>query len=151
MIEIEAETPNQSDARELFSASDALMESLFPPEQNHLVYEDALTKPGSVFLMARQDGKPVGCGAYVPFAAEQAEIKRMFVHEHARGKGVARRILSELEKRARAAGIARMFLETGSLLDAARALYLDAGYVETGPFADYPNSEMSLFFEKRLG
>jgi DNA-binding MarR family transcriptional regulator len=103
------------------------------------------TRPhdGGLFLVARLRGEPIGCGAL-----KGADIKRMWVAEHARGLGVGRRLLTELEARARANGLSCVRLETNGTLEEAQALYRSAGYVEVPAFNDEPYAHH--WFEKRF-
>ncbi len=74
----------------------------------------------------------------------------MFVAETARGLGVGAALLDRLEAEAREKSVPVLMLETGNLLHAAHRLYTRAGFVERGPFGDYPAANSSLFMEKRL-
>jgi ribosomal protein S18 acetylase RimI-like enzyme len=95
-----------------------------------------------VFIVARLRGEPVGCGA---IRLADSYIKRMWVAPAARGLGLGRRILSELE-RLSTSGMAR--LETHNSLPEAINLYRSMGYVEVEPFNDEPYAHH--WFEKRL-
>ena len=79
-----------------------------------------------------------------------AELKRMYVVEEARGLGLARRILAALEEDARAAGRTRMVLETGDRQPEAVALYTSSGYELSAKFGYYRHHEASLCFAKNL-
>lgn len=79
-----------------------------------------------------------------------AEIKRMYVVEAARGLGLARRILAALEDDARAAGRLRMVLETGTKQPEAIALYTSSGYEPCEKFGYYRHYESSRCFAKGL-
>ncbi|MEU7812951.1 helix-turn-helix domain-containing GNAT family N-acetyltransferase [Pseudonocardia sp. NPDC049154] len=95
------------------------------------------TPPAGEFLVATLDGEPVGCvGA--KFGADAAEIKRMWVAPAARGLGLARRLLAEIEERARVHGLRATRLDTNATLVEAIALYRSAGYREVPPFNDNP-------------
>jgi putative acetyltransferase len=74
----------------------------------------------------------------------------MFVVPGCRGMGVGRRILEELESRARASGLQIARLETGIHQADAVALYERAGYRRRAPFGDYCEDPLSLFMEKSL-
>jgi putative acetyltransferase len=150
MITIAPESPRQADVVALIRASDALMQSLYPAESNHLVDVEALARPEVHFVVAREDGRALGCGAFVRGGGNQAEMKRVFVDANARGKGVARAIMEALERDAAKSGIALMQLETGVKQPEAIALYRKFGYVERGPFGTYKPDPLSLFMEKRL-
>lgn len=79
-----------------------------------------------------------------------AELKRMFVVAAARGRGLARRVLAALEEDARAAGRARMVLETGARQPEAIALYTSSGYEPCAKFGYYRHYEDSRCFAKPL-
>lgn len=149
MIEITIEDPDQPEVRALLTASDALMESLYPAESNHLLDVAALQRAGVVFLVARESGRALGCGALVR-SDGWAEIKRMFVESGARGRGIGRRLLRELEAIAMQSGIPLLRLEMGIEQPEALALYRSAGFTEVGPFGDYAPDPLSLFMEKPI-
>lgn len=150
MLSISRESPHQDDVVALIRASDTLMQSLYPAESNHLVDVDSLARPEVHFVVAREDGRALGCGAFVRGAESQAEMKRVFVDPAARGKGVARALMEALERAAAAAGVTLMQLETGIHQPEAIALYRRFGYVQRGPFGGYKPDPLSLFMEKRL-
>ena len=150
MIVIARESPRQDDVIALIRQSDALMQSLYPAESNHLVDIDSLAQPHVHLLVAREDGRALGCGAFVLGDEGQAEMKRVFVAPAARGKGVARAIMAALERDAAGRGVTRMQLETGIKQPEAIALYRKLGYAERGPFGNYQPDPLSLFMEKRL-
>lgn len=100
------------------------------------------------FLMARLDGRPVGCGVLKALDERTGEIKRMWVAPEMRGLGLSRRLLGALEEQARGAGMQRVRLDTNRSLTEARALYEKAGYrpiprYNYNPYADF-------WFEKEL-
>jgi GNAT superfamily N-acetyltransferase len=107
--------------------------------------------PDGVFLVLRDgDGRTVGCGGVCRFDASRAELKRMYVVPEARGRGLGRRLLVELEERARALGYACILLETGDRQPESVGLYTSAGYERIPCYAPYSERSLSLCFEKRL-
>jgi GNAT superfamily N-acetyltransferase len=106
--------------------------------------------PGGRFLVADLDGEPVGCAGWRRHGND-AELKRMFTLDAARGRGVARRMLTAIEESARAAGCARVILETGDRQPEAVALYESAGYRRIPDFGYYAGSEGVLSFARELG
>ncbi|NUP15187.1 MAG: GNAT family N-acetyltransferase [Streptomyces sp.] len=114
--------------------------------------------PNGLYLIAYDElGAPVASGAWrvqdengEGNADGDAEIKRMYVIEQMRGRGLARRILAALEEDARAAGRVRMVLETGAKQPEAVALYLSSGYEPCGKFGYYRHHELSLCYAKAL-
>jgi GNAT superfamily N-acetyltransferase len=113
--------------------------------------------PHGLFLVGYDDGVPVACGGWraheVPspgLRPGDAEIKRMYVVESARGKGLARAVLAELERTATEAGHRRAVLETGLKQPEAIALYRSSGYAEITKFGYYRDEDLSLCFGKEL-
>jgi GNAT superfamily N-acetyltransferase len=108
----------------------------------------------SVVLVARaDDGEALGCGALRALAVDAAEVKRMYVAPAARGRGVAKALLAELEDVARRRGWTTLRLETGPRQPEAIGLYTRAGYrpiAAFGAYVDAPDAEDSLFFERHL-
>ena len=102
-----------------------------------------------MFVVARLDGDPVGCGGLKRIAAAAGEIKRVWTAPAARGLGVARRVLRRLEAEAVAAGFAVLRLDTNRALTEAHAFYLSEGYRDVPRFNDNPYAHR--WFEKRLG
>ncbi len=99
---------------------------------------DDLRPPAGCFLVAYRDGEAIGCGGLKLHGPDPAEIKRVWVDRSARGLGLARRLLTELEDRARAAGAPAVQLDTNRTLTEAIALYRKTGYVEIEAFNDEP-------------
>ncbi|HJU54039.1 MAG TPA: GNAT family N-acetyltransferase [Pyrinomonadaceae bacterium] len=106
---------------------------------------------GTAFVVARLDGRPVGCGAIRPHEPGVAEVKRMYVEPAARGLGVGRRILQELESVAGALGYVAIRLETGVKQPAAISLYERAGYQRIERYGTHAEDPLSICMEKRLG
>jgi GNAT superfamily N-acetyltransferase len=110
-------------------------------------------KPGdrrSAFVVARLDGRAIGCGAIRPFTTETAEVKRMYVAPEVRKVGIGARILSKLESVAKELGYQRLRLETGLKQPGAIALYEAAGFSKVKCHGEYANNPMSICFEKEL-
>lgn len=107
-----------------------------------------LRPPAGLLLVAYLHSEPVGCGAVKHHADAPSEIKRMWVAETARGLGIGRRLLAELEASAARSGATRARLETNRRLTEAISLYRSTGYVEVAAFNDEPFADH--WFEKRL-
>jgi len=149
-MNIKQESPDQGDVIALLNALDAYCGALYPAESNHLMDIASLMGPEVVFLVARgDDGCLLGCGAYVD-RGDYAEVKRMMVDPASRGQGVGGKLLAEITQRARAAGFTSLKLETGIYQPEAIGLYERDGFVQRGPYGDYPLDPLSLFMEKRL-
>lgn len=148
-IHIRSGDPREAGALALLKASHALMESLFPPEDNHYLSVDALRVPEIRFFVA-EDGEDVLGTIALARKEGYGEVKSMFVDPAARGRGVARALLRHVEGVAQEMGVPLLRLETGNLLEAAIALYTAQGFRPCGAFGDYAVNGTSVFMEKRL-
>jgi GNAT superfamily N-acetyltransferase len=107
-----------------------------------------LAPPGGAFVVGLDDGVPVCCGAIKRLPDGACEIKKMFVVDAARGRGVARALLVELERLARELGYDVARLDTGPRQPRAQRMYERAGYVAIANFNANPVA--TFFGEKRL-
>ncbi|CAM5680418.1 acetyltransferase (GNAT) family protein [Streptomyces sp. BK208] len=126
-------------------------------DATHLDPSDFAPPNGHYLIAYDENGVPVASGGWRSQDANDegnldgdAELKRMFVIEQMRGRGLARRILAALEEDARAAGRTRMVLETGTKQPEAVALYTSSGYEPCGKFGYYRFHEESLCYAKAL-
>jgi putative acetyltransferase len=149
MMLIGLESPSAGDVLELLRESDAYHARLYPAASNHLLNAGELARDNVRFLVARREGRAVGCGALLIGRGGEAEIKRMFVTPRLRGRQLGRQILAALESLALVEGVRVVRLETGVRQPAALALYRSHGYVERGPFGSYAADPLSTFFEKQ--
>lgn len=118
-----------------------------------VVDPDDFEPPLGLLLIARADGVPVAMGGFRDLTSEGegiAEIKRMYVPTEHRRKGYSRRILNAIEDAARAAGYARVWLNTGDQQPEAIALYESSGYEAIGGFGHYADEAGAKFYAKRL-
>jgi GNAT superfamily N-acetyltransferase len=101
-------------------------------------------------IVAYENGIPVGCGAIKEFAPDAIEVKRMYVLPDQRGKGIASKVLAELERWAKELNYVRCVLETGKKQPEAIALYNKSGYTNIPNYGQYVNVANSVCFEKKL-
>ena len=101
-------------------------------------------------IVAYQDDKPIGCGAIKEFSKKAMEVKRMYTVPDSRGKGVASRILAELETWASELGFEKCLLETGKRQPEAIELYKKNGYQIISNYGQYEGIDNSLCFEKNI-
>ncbi len=134
--------------QEYFTDLDSRFDAGFDPAQSNPAAVDDLRPPAGLLLVATLRSTPIGCGALKFHGTEPAELKRMWVAESARGLGLGRRLLTELETHAVAYGAQTVRLETNRSLVEAIGLYRSAGYVEVPAFNDEPYAHH--WFEKRL-
>lgn len=152
-LTISQESPWSDGVSTLIELLDEYLFARYPAEARHILDLDQLAQPNIVLLIARVDGTAVGCGAVRIFAdvdPPYAEIKRMFVHPDYRGRGMAKAIIDALESAARERRMSLMRLETGIHQPEANGLYARQGYQLCGPYGEYVDNGISVFFEKIL-
>jgi putative acetyltransferase len=151
-ITISVEPLDGPEARRLLVDLDDYLNSLYRPEENFLDLpaEDVADGRGT-FLVAREHGVAVGCGAIRRISPMAGEVKRMFVAPEARGRGVGGCILAALEEWAVSRGMTRLVLEAGDRQSEAIRLYERAGFVAIPCFGEYADAVLSRCFEKVIG
>jgi putative acetyltransferase len=153
-ISISVEPPRQTDVEALLAAGTAFAHSLYAEENSFLLSTDELERAGVTVYVARDEhGAARGMAALVPLGSDDdatAELKRLFVHADARGRGIAGRLLDRIEADAAGRGIRSLALETGPLQHAAMALYRGRGCEQIELFGQYVGEEFSVCFAKTL-
>ena len=146
MVSIAPEDPASADARWCLSHYFAELAERF--EESFDPARTLPTGPEDLFLLARFDGQPAGCGVLKALDEDTGELLRMWVDRPHRGLGIAGRLLAELERHAVARGHAAVRLYTNRSLAEAKALYRARGYREIARYNDDPYADH--WFEKRL-
>ena len=144
--------PDTPEVLALIAASDAYYVDLYPVESTHLESSDDLKKPNVLFVGCRIDGELAASGAakIMHNDGNYAEIKRVFVLEQHRGKGLSNRVMRFLEDELQQRGVSLFRLETGVKQPEALGLYRKLGYLERGPFGSYRVDPLSVFMEKQV-
>jgi putative acetyltransferase len=155
MTVVEMASGPTAEVRTLIDELDRALASEYSAEQRHGLSLEAIFQPHIEFFIARLDGVAVGCGG-VAFFETFGEVKRMYVRENARGRGIAQALLARIETAMRERSLDVLRLETGARQIAAIRLYERAGFRECGSFGEYAEMkpealEASRFYEKRLG
>ena len=140
--------------RGLIDELEAELSAHYPAEQRHGLKLEAIFRPHIHFFVGSWHGEPAGCGGVALFDGF-AELKRMYVRAELRGLGIASALLERLQAVARGAGIAQLFLETGTSQHAALRFYAREGFVTCPAFGDYaamPQRQIagSIFMRKDL-
>ena len=151
-VEIREVDPAGPDARQCLRAYveelNERWEAGFDPSAGVSAEPHELTPPAGCFLVAYLYGEPIGCGGVKHLPGGPSDIKRMWISPAARGLGLGRRLLHELEQRVRDSGATVARLETNRVLVEAISLYRSAGYREVPAFNDEPFAHH--WFEKPL-
>ena len=163
-----------AEADHLLVLSDEYMAALYPAESNHLVSSESLRTGDAIFLGAFTSstmssssetadqpektrgllsdgdvGECIGCVAARFYReAGYAEIKRLYVQEAYRGRGLSRTLMNAIEAEILAEGVDCARLEMGIYQPEADALYRSIGYRDIPPFGDYLVDPLSQFLEK---
>jgi len=151
-LSIAAEPFESVDAQRLIAALDEHLAGRYAPEERF----GPNLKPAQIasgmgtFVVARADGRAVGCGALRKLDDTTAEVKRMYVEPETRGRGVARGILDHLERVGRDLRVRRLVLETGVYQAEAIALYRSAGFSPVRCWDEYAEALTSVCFEKTI-
>jgi DNA-binding MarR family transcriptional regulator/GNAT superfamily N-acetyltransferase len=144
--------PDQPQAQQClhayFAELDRRFDAGFDPNRGISAEPEELRPPAGLLLVASLRSEPIGCGALKFHRDEPTEIKRMWVDATARGLGIGRRLLAELEAQATANGASVVRLETNRALVEAISMYRAAGYTEVAAFNDEPYAHH--WFEKQL-
>jgi GNAT superfamily N-acetyltransferase len=152
-VEIRAVDPEHPDAQHCLAEYVAELNRRstrgFDPSVGATALPHEVRPPAGRFFVVYLDGKPMGCGAVKHHVDAPAEIKRMWISPEARGLGLGRGLLSELEQCALAGGARVAHIETSAVLTEALALYRSTGWVEVPAFNDEPFADHWL--EKSLG
>ncbi len=101
-------------------------------------------------VLAYEDQKPLGCGAISEYDADTMEIKRVYVSHGFRGKGIATRVLSELEKWANELSYSRCILVTGTNQPEAYGFYRKNGYSHVPNYGPLAKIKDCLCFAKKI-
>jgi putative acetyltransferase len=152
-VTIRQETPLQDDVRELVALLNEHLLPLSPLEfQFKMTVEQMAGDDTTVFVARDETGRAVGIGALKVAEKGEAEVKRMFTRPEVRGQRVGVALLQTITDLARGKGVEHLMLETGTGpgFEGAHRLYTRSGFTPCGPFFDYPDSEWSAFFEKRV-
>lgn len=150
-VEVREEPFDSPDSAALVADYVAEIKAMYPewtPDVPPRMTSRDVAPPDGHWLLARRNGHPVGCAGLKRLDDNTAEIKRIYVVPTARGAGVARALLSHLEKTAKQAGYAVARLDTGAKQPASVALFNSSGYT---PIPNYNGNPVAAhWFEKTL-
>ncbi|HJA67909.1 MAG TPA: GNAT family N-acetyltransferase [Candidatus Mediterraneibacter cottocaccae] len=136
---------------ELCHGLDDFLNELVGGEENRAEYIPYNQLDDIHDVIVAYDGNiPVGCASFKRYDEECAEVKRVFVKQAYRGRGISKKLMELLEKAAREQGYRYLILESGEPLVAAMALYRKTGYKVIPNYGQYENMEDSVCMKKDL-
>ena len=143
---------DREDVRNLLDQHFSEMRAGSPPDACHVLPIDGLREPEIRFFSLREDGRLLGCGALKRLEPGHGEIKSMRTADAAQGRGIGKALLDHIVASARAEGISRLSLETGSTeqFAAALRLYEREGFEPCEPFGGYADTPFTRFFTKEI-
>jgi len=148
-VSVRVVDPESADARGCLAAYVAELRERFPEgfDEADLVQPHEVQGDPGAFLVAYEDGRPVGCGALRSDGPGAGEIRHVWVAAQARGLGVGRRLLAGLEREAAVRGFEVIRLGTHEALTEAIQMYRSSGYAEIPQYGQDPHTH--YWFEKR--
>ena len=142
-------SPDNKEVKELINKLDKFQISLYGIEYCNLDSIEELKENKAYILGAYVDETLVGIGAVKLFET-YGELKRMFLEEAYRGKGIAEKIIWKLENHIEKMGLKKIYLETGYLQKSALNFYKKLGYYEVEQFGSYKPNQVSIYLLKEV-
>lgn len=149
IISIKKTTSESVDFVNLIAALDQSLWERYPEEKDNY-WKNNIIELNPNVLVVYLDDKPVACGCFKKYDKVTIEIKRMFVSPEARGLGLAKKILQELELWASELGFTVSVLETLHKQKEAISLYQKVGYTIVDNYEPYVDSEYSVCMQKQI-
>lgn len=130
---------------------DAYLNNIVGGEENRAQYisYNLLDDIQDAFVMYDRD-RPVGCAGFKRYDDKCAEVKRVFLSEEYRGRGLSGKLMEFLEQTAREKGYAYLILESGEILVEAMSLYRKIGYEVIPNYGQYKDMPESVCMKKKL-
>lgn len=148
-IEIQRCDSTNADFRNLIKSLDAELDERYGNLQKQYDVYNKIEFLETV-VVAYEENTPVGCGCFKSTDDQNVEMKRVFVRNNCRGKGIASLVLNELECWAKEKGFQYSILETGSKQHEAISLYKKCGYNVIDNFGQYIGNTNSICMKKAL-
>lgn len=142
---------DHADSAALLELVQQYYERIYGGRDEDVTEHDQFTPPHGLFLVGYLDDDPVACGGWRRRGPHAVEIKRMYVAEPVRRRGLARIVLTELERTASSAGATQVVLNTGFRQSDAMRFYEANGYRRTDDrFGHYEAIDGACFYSKNL-
>ena len=148
-IEITKTTSENPNFIDLVAALDVSLWSRYPKLKTNYWGNNIIEFNPNVIIV-HLDGKAVACGCFKKYDKNTIELKRMFVSPEARGLGLAKQIIQELELWAHELGFSFSVLETLDKQNQAIGLYQKVGYTIVDNYEPYVGLENSICMKKQI-
>lgn len=136
---------------ELCHRLDDFLNELVGGEENRAAYIPYNKLDDIHDVVLAYDGEiVVGSASFKKYDDESAEVKRVFIKEEYRGKGISKELMNLLEDVAKKKGFKYLILESGELLVVAMALYRQIGYEVIPNYGPYRDMADSVCMRKKL-
>jgi putative acetyltransferase len=149
MLSLIKTNSDSSDFRSLVVLLDADLQERYGEQQSFFSQFNKLDHIHHV-IVAYENNQPIGCGAFKEYELGVAEIKRMFIKQQHRGKGIAGQILAALEQWAKQEGFKSCILETAIKQPEAIRVYEREGYKRIPNYGQYIGVEISICMKKDI-
>ena len=149
-LQLKAVQSNHPHLQQLIKQLDQYLLELYPPEEVFGLEVNDSKIEEVQFVVAYYDGNAVGCGAITELAPNVSELKRFYVLQPYRNRGIASAMLQYLEREAVKKHHIAMRLETGDQQEEAISFYRKNGYSEIEAFGPYVGCNSSICMEKRI-
>jgi putative acetyltransferase len=149
MLTIERTNSENQNFRTLVELLDKELWSRYPSSQATYDQFNKIENNNTVVVIYDSD-MPIACGCFKKIDDITAEIKRMFVMQSHRGKGISKLIMNELEQWAQQLGFKRLILETAEKQPEAIGLYYKCGFKKIENYGPYVAFSQSLCMEKLI-
>ena len=145
-------TRTDSDNKDFIGLVKLLDAELAELDGDEHVFYAQLNKTDNIkhVIIAYENDRPISCGAIREYSSTTTEVKRMYTLPESRSKGIATKVLNELEKWASELSYQKCILETGWRQPDAIRLYEKNGYKRISNYGKYAGIENSVCFEKEI-
>jgi putative acetyltransferase len=134
---------------EIIKLGNQYLESLYPPESNHLIGGSDLISDWFEFYLMKDKNKIIG-SIGISFKHFNPEIKRMFIRTEFRRMGYSHKLLDFIVNRCHELSYKKIQLETGISQPEAISVYKKHGFRKIRAFNDYKEDPLSIFFELNI-
>jgi ribosomal protein S18 acetylase RimI-like enzyme len=112
-------------------------------------FPEKYDEPDGAFFIAKENDNIIGCAGLKKMDDKTCEMKRLFVNDKYRGKGLGKKLVEMIIEAAKSKNYEKMQLDTLNTMENALAIYYKAGFYEIEPYYNNPNNGV-VYLEKKL-